>query len=450
MRTLQKMQQKMSYVQIIALGYFLLILLGSLLLFLPFATAVGEETSFLTAVFTATSATCVTGLVVVDTYMHWTVFGKIVILLLIQVGGLGFMTMGVLFAMCLKQRITLRTRGILQESINALQVGGVVRLVKHALIGTAIVEAAGAALLSIRFIPVFGWGKGILFGIFHAVSAFCNAGFDLMGEYSGEYSSLTSFDNDIVINVVIMALIIIGGLGFAVWEDIRTNRFRVKRYRLHTKLVLLVTGILLLGGTALFYLLEKDNLMAGMGVRETLLTSAFSAVTARTAGFNTIDTGALTEGSKFLTIVLMFIGGSPGSTAGGIKTVTLMVLIAFVWSNLRHATGCNLFGRRLDEETVKKASTVMMISLMLVVTATITIAIIQPLPLLDVIFEIVSAIGTVGMSTGITRDLSSAVRVIIILLMYCGRLGSMSLALSFTERRRVAPIQLPTEKIMIG
>lgn len=451
MKFWHKIQYKLTYVRIIALGYLLVIVAGTGLLMLPAATRQGNETDFLTALFTATSATCVTGLVVVDTYTHWSGFGHIIILLMIQVGGLGFMTMGVLFAMFLKKRITLRTRGLLQESMNGMQMGGIIRLVRMVLRGTFIIELTGAVLLAIRFIPVFGWGKGILYGVFHSISAFCNAGFDLMGEYSGQYSSFVEFHGDILVNVVIMALIVIGGIGFFVWKDIRENKHHMKKYRLHTKMALFMTAILLVGGTVLFYLFENNNLLAGMNEKDKILAAAFSSVTARTAGFNTIDTGGLTHASKLLTMVLMFLGGSPGSTAGGIKTVTTLVLIAYVWSNLRASKGVNVFNRRLDDDVIRKASNVVVISLLMAVSASILICYLQPdLVVEDILFEVYSAIGTVGMSTGVTRDLNLVSRIIIILLMYCGRIGSMSFALSFTERKKVAPVQLPTEKIMIG
>lgn len=446
-----KMQYRLTYVRIIALGYLLVILLGTLLLMIPAAAREGTATGFLTALFTATSATCVTGLVVVDTGTHWSAFGHTVIISMIQIGGLGFVTMGVLFAMFLRKRITLRTRGLLQESMNGLQLGGIVRLVRLVLKGTLLIELAGAVLLATRFVPLFGWKKGVLYGIFHSISAFCNAGFDLFGKYSGEYASLVDFYDDVTVNVVIMGLIIVGGIGFFVWDDIKKNKLNIKKYSLHTKIVLFMTAILLAGGTVLFWLFENDNLLAGMSGKDKLLAAAFSSVTARTAGFNTIDTGGLTNASKLLTMLLMFIGGSPGSTAGGIKTVTTMVLLAYVWSNLRASKGVNIFNRRMEEDAIRKASNVVVISALLAVGAAVFICYLQPeLPAEDVLFEIFSAIGTVGMSTGLTRELDTGSRIVMILLMYCGRIGSMSFALSFTERKKVAPVQLPTEKIMIG
>ncbi|EOS76799.1 MAG: TrkH family potassium uptake protein [Lachnospiraceae bacterium] len=451
MKFLNKIQDKITYVRIIAVGYMTVILIGTLLLLLPPATRAGESTGILTALFTATSATCVTGLVVVDTATHWTAFGQTVILLMIQIGGLGFMTLGVLLALILRRRISLRTRGILQESMNYMQLGGVIRLVKITFWGTFLFEGCGAVLLAVRFIPVFGIAKGILYGIFHSVSAFCNAGFDLMGGYSGKYSSFVEFHGDVLINCVLMALVILGGLGFFVWSDLKKNGCRWKRYMLHTKITLFTTVLLLVAGTILYFLFENDNLLAQMSGKDKFLAALFSSVTARTAGFNTIDTGGLTGASKLLTMLLMFIGGSPGSTAGGIKTVTALVLVAYVWSNLRESKGVNMFQRRLDDDVIRKASNVVVLSMLMAVVSVIFICFIQPyLPVEDVMFEVFSAIGTVGMSTGLTRDLSTASRIVIILLMYCGRIGSMSFALSFTERKKVAPVQFPVEKIMIG
>ena len=447
---IKKFECKMTQTQIIALGFLLVILTGTLLLMLPFATENGQHTTFLTALFTATSATCVTGLVVADTSIHWTMFGQAVILLMIQIGGLGFITIGVVFAKLFHKQITLKVRGLLQESMNLSQMGGAVRLARRILLGTLIMEGMGAILLSIRFIPEFGFGKGLLFGVFHSISAFCNAGFDLMGGSKGAYASFTAYSNDFLVNMVIMVLIVVGGIGFIVWDDIRKHKWHFKQYMLHTKLVLTVTVVLIFGGTLLFWIFERNNLMADMGVKETILTSMFSSVTARTAGFNTIDTAGLSNSSKLLTMVLMFIGGSPGSTAGGIKTTTVIVLLIYVFSNLRNERGSSVFNRSFEEDAIKKASNVMIIYLVLALVAIIAICHIEPLAMDDVMFEVFSAIGTVGMSTGITRDLSTLSRVIIILLMYCGRIGGLSFAMSFLEKKKTAPIRYPEEKVMIG
>ena len=445
----KKWHSKMTATRTIALGFLAIILIGTLLLMLPVSSADGKAKDFLSSLFTATSATCVTGLVVVDTYAGWSVFGKIILLVLIQVGGLGFMTVGVFVAVLMKRNIGLKERGILQESMNALQIGGIVRLVKKITIGTFLIEGIGALLLSIRFIPRMGWLEGICNGIFHSISAFCNAGFDLMGKEE-EYSSLVAFSGDYLVNITVMLLIVIGGIGFLVWDDLQKKKFRFKEYRLHTKIVLTMTVFLILGGALSIYLLEKDGLMADMGAGESILASLFASVTARTAGFNTIDIGKMSSGSKLVTIVLMFIGGSPGSTAGGVKTTTFAVMLIFVWANLRGSHGSNVFGRRLEEEEIRKASIVVTINLLLAVGAAILLCAFQNLPTEDILLEVFSAIGTVGMSSGITRDLTSVSRVIIILLMYCGRIGSMTFALSFTERKKVAPVQLPAEKIIIG
>ncbi len=359
------------------------------------------------------------------------------------------MTIGVFVAVLMKKNIGLKERGILQESMNMLQIGGIVRLVKKITIGTFLIEGVGAVLLSIRFIPQMGWIRGIGNGIFHSISAFCNAGFDLMGK-TEEYSSLVSYSGDVLVNITIMALIVTGGIGFLVWDDLQKKKLRFKEYLLHTKIVLVVTASLLFGGALLIYLFERNHLMADMGAGEKVLTSLFASVTARTAGFNTIDVGGMSASSKLVTIVLMFIGGSPGSTAGGIKTTTFAVMLIFVWANLRNSHGSNIFGRRLEEEEIRKASIVVTINLLLAVAAAVILCGMQSFPMEDVLLEVFSAIGTVGMSSGITRQLNTVARVIIIFLMYCGRIGSMTFALSFTERKKVAPVQLPAEKIIIG
>ncbi len=443
------MKQRLSRVQTIALGFLLIIAVGTILLMLPISSKNGEVTGFLNALFTATSSTCVTGLVVVDTYTHWSLFGQAVILLLIQIGGLGFITIGVFFSIFLKRRIGLKERNLIQESMNTLQIGGTVRLVLKIVRYTVIFEIVGALLLMIRFIPQFGIAEGIWYGIFHSISAFCNAGFDLMGKME-PYSSLLLYTDDILVNVVIMALIIIGGIGFIVWDDISIHRWKIKEYMLHTKIVLAMTFVLIVLGSICFYLLEYQNLTA-LDTKGQVLASVFGAVTPRTAGFNTIDTGAYTEGTRMLTVMLMFIGGSPGSTAGGIKTTTMVVILLYVWSTLRNKSGLNIFGRRMDEDSIKKAATVFFINLLLAAIFCLAMAGMEPcLPLSDIFMEVFSAIGTVGISTGITRDVTLASKYMLIFLMYCGRIGSMSFALSFTEKTHSAPVKLPVERITIG
>ena len=440
---------RLNQVQYIALGFFFIILAGSLILTLPIASRSGEWTPFLDSMFTATSATCVTGLVVYDTFTHWNVFGQLVILLLIQIGGLGFITVGVGFSMAFRRRIGLWQRDLLKESINAMEIGGIVKLSRKIFIGTALCEGAGAILLATRFIPEFGFVKGIYYSIFHAISAFCNAGFDLMGRQQ-QYASFTSYAADPVINIVLMLLIVVGGLGFVVWSDVVSKRFRWKNYCLHTKMVISVTLILIFGGALLLFLFEQGGTIKGMSTGEQILTSLFGSVTARTAGFNTVDTGALQPESKLLTIVLMFIGGSPGSTAGGVKTTTIAVILIYVISNLRGENGCNVFHRRIGDEVIKKASMVFCLNLFLGLMSVTLILATSNLHMSDVLFEVYSAISTVGMTTGITRDLNVVGRIVIIILMYCGRIGSMTFALSFVAKPETKGLSLPEEKITIG
>lgn len=439
----------MPQTRVIAIGFAAMIIIGALLLMLPISYKGEGHVTLLDALFTATSASCVTGLVVADTYQNWTIFGQLVILSLIQIGGLGFITIGVYIAVLFKKRIGLSQREAIHESINTIEIAGVVRLTRKIIKGTILFEGIGAILLSIRFIPEKGPVKGIYYGIFHAISAFCNAGFDLMGDREA-YSSLTAYESDILINVTIMGLILIGGLGFIVWDDLYRNRWHVKRYLLHTKIVLFATLCLTILPTVLFLISERATVFQGMTVKEQILGALFSAVTPRTAGFNTVDTAALSEAGKMITIVLMFIGGSPGSTAGGIKTTTFVVMLVSAIAAIRSTYGTNIFGRRLEEDTIRKAATVFTINLGLAAAAVIAIMMCHELPFEEVLFEVFSAIGTVGMSTGITRELSALPRAILILLMYCGRLGSLSFALSFARKRVIPPVQDPVEKIVVG
>ena len=444
--------KKMSRAQIMAFGFLTVILVGTALLMLPLSNSDGQWGSFMEALFTATSATCVTGLVVVYTFQNWTIFGQIVILVMIQIGGLGFITISVLFSIFLKRKIGLAKRNLIQESISSMSLAGVVKLVRSIVKGTLILEGAGAVLLSTRFIPRFGFVKGVYFGVFHSVSAFCNAGFDLMG-CEAEYSSLVSFYDDFVVNVTIMVLIIVGGIGFIVWQDVYNNRLKFRKYCLHTKVVLIATTVLVLGGAICYGVFERNNLMADMNVYERIMTSMFASVTARTAGFNTIDLAAMSQGGKMLTVVLMFIGGSPGSTAGGIKTTTIVVFIVYIWSNIRNASGCNVMGRRISDDDIKKANMVLGLNLGLAVIAALAILMsceTQTFAIEDLLLEVFSAIGTVGLSTGITRQLNLFSRIVIMILMYCGRIGSMTFALTFAYKKKSAPLLYPEEHINVG
>ncbi|WP_455805724.1 TrkH family potassium uptake protein [Clostridium butyricum] len=438
-----------TYSQISAISFMSIILIGALLLTLPISSRSGEATPFIDALFTSASATCVTGLVVYDTYTHFSLFGQIVILSLIQIGGLGFMIIATLFSLMLKRKIGLKERGMLQESVSTIHIGGIVRLTKHILFGTVIFEAIGAIILALRFYPDMGLKQGLYNGVFHSISAFCNAGFDLMGRFEPS-SSLTLYSGDIVVNLVIMSLIVVGGVGFLVWEDIFTNKLKFCKYRLHTKIVLVVTATLIIVPAIIFYSIERTNSFAGMGTTESWLASFFQSITPRTAGFNTVNIAELSEGSILLTIILMVIGGSPGSTAGGVKTTSFAVIILSLMASIRHTEDINVFNRRLERDVIKKAYDVITIYFMCCALAVLLICALQPFGLKEVFFEVVSALSTVGMSTGITPELNSLSRVIITLLMFFGRVGSLSVELVFSEKKEYIPIRKPVEKISIG
>lgn len=438
-----------TYSQISAISFMSIILIGALLLTLPISSRSGEATPFIDALFTSASATCVTGLVVYDTYTHFSLFGQIVILSLIQIGGLGFMIIATLFSLMLKRKIGLKERGMLQESVSTIHIGGIVRLTKHILFGTVIFEAIGAIILALRFYPDMGLKQGLYNGVFHSISAFCNAGFDLMGRFEPS-SSLTLYSGDIVVNLVIMSLIVVGGVGFLVWEDIFTNKLKFCKYRLHTKIVLVVTATLIIVPAIIFYSIERTNSFAGMGTTESWLASFFQSITPRTAGFNTVNIAELSEGSILLTIILMVIGGSPGSTAGGVKTTSFAVIILSLIASIRHTEDINVFNRRLERDVIKKAYDVITIYFMCCALAVLLICALQPFGLKEVFFEVVSALSTVGMSTGITPDLNSLSKFIITLLMFFGRVGGLSVALVFSEKKEYIPIRKPVEKISIG
>lgn len=446
---LLKKIKNLSGMQLIAFGFFLLILCGALLLMLPISSRNGSATPFMTALFTATSATCVTGLILADTYTQWSTFGQIVILSLIQIGGLGFITIGTAVSMILRRKIGLKQRGWIKESFNVLDIGGVVRLIRLVLKGTLLFEGIGAIVLAIRFFPQMGLAQSIYYGIFHSISAFCNAGFDLMGRYE-QFSSFTAYYDDPVVCFTICALILIGGIGFIVWSDIAEHKWHFRKYALQTKMVLSASFVLVFGGALLFYFIEGNRLYADMSTTGKICSAFFSAITPRTAGFNTTDTGALSEGGKLLTIILMFIGGGSGSTAGGVKMATIFVLLLHLRSTLTRSMGTNIYGRRIDDATVTKAAALLCTYLFCSLAATLAICSMQNFVIGDTLFEVVSAICTVGMSTGITGELNLASQMIIAFLMYIGRLGSLSFALSFTDHKKTAHIMQPIEHINIG
>ena len=443
------MRKTISSIRIIALGYAVVVILGSLLLITPFASADGNSADLLTAVFTAVSASCVTGLVVVNTATQWSFFGQIVILVLIQIGGLGFMTIATGFTMLLKKRLGLRQRQMMIESISVESIGGIAHLTRRIILGTLLFEGTGAILLSTVFVRDFGL-KGIWYAVFHSISAFCNAGFDILGT-DVPYCSFTGYTDNITVNLTICFLILIGGIGFLVWDDLLKNKFKFKKYSFHTKIVLVMTLLLTVVSTLLFMIFEKDYTNSDAGLKQTVLASLFDNVTARTAGFNTVDTASLSPASKILTIILMFIGGSPGSTAGGIKTTTVAVIAVSTFNGIRRRESTGIFGRRFEKDAIYKASSVVFTNLMLAVFGLVAILAIQPsLDLSDMLFEVFSAIGTVGMSTGITRELLPASQIIIAFLMFSGRVGSVSFALALMEKRSSPPVKNPREKITIG
>lgn len=445
----KKIHKQMPGMQLIALGFLIMIVIGTVLLMLPISSKDRCMTDFMTALFTSTSASCVTGLVLTDTFTHWSLFGQLVLLTLIQIGGLGFISFGVTVTLIVQGKLNLRTRTLIKDSVSTLSYEGSGKLVKHIMIGTAIVEGTGAVLLSIRFIPEMGWIKGIYYGIFHSISAFCNAGFDLMG-FREPGSSLTYYVDDPVVNITMILIILIGGLGFIVWEDLYNNKFKIRRYSLQTKVVLTGTILLVFGGAFLFYILEKDASLAGMPVSTKILASFFGAVTPRTAGFNTVDCAAMSQGGKLLTVMLMFIGGCPGSTAGGVKVTTLFVLFAYFLASLKRTSTINAFNRSIDESVIRTAALVCFINLSLALSASLTIIGMQNFNLADTFFEIFSAVSTVGMSAGLTKELNTISRIIVILIMYLGRIGSLSFALSFTDRKNTAYVASPHEDINVG
>ena len=437
-------KRKLSSSQIILFGFAGAILVGTLLLLLPFATNSGQSASFWDALFTSTSAVCVTGLIVQDTATYWSAFGQSVILLLIQIGGMGVITVAAAIAMASGKKISLMQRSTMQDAISAPQVGGIVRFTGFILKGIFLFELLGALVLMTVFIPEYGL-KGIWLAVFHSISAFCNAGFDLMGTKS-PYSSLTSYADHPVVNITIMLLIVIGGIGFLTWQDIRQNGIHIRRYRMQSKVILSTTGILLAIPALYFFCFEFSA--EPMGRR--IFLSLFQSVTPRTAGFNTADLTALSETGQTLTIGLMLIGGSPGSTAGGMKTTTAAVLIACAIAIFRRRENGHFFGRRISDETVKNAVTVFLMYISLFLLGGMIISRVENLPMLTCLFETASAIGTVGLTLGITPGLHLASKLILISLMFLGRIGGLTLIFATLSANKNTLSKLPLEKITVG
>ena len=437
--------KKLSSSQIILFGFLMVILVGAGLLMLPAAAASGEGTPFLDCLFTSTSAVCVTGLIVHDTATHWSLFGQAVILLLIQIGGMGVITVAVAITMASGKRITLMQRSTMQDAISAPKVGGIVRLTRFILRGTFLIELLGALAVLPVFCRDYGW-RGVWMAIFHSISAFCNAGFDILGTESNRYPSLTGYADSPVINITIMLLIVIGGIGFLTWDDIFENKWRFHRYRMQSKVILLTTGLLIFLPAAFFFFADFSSLPAG----KRLLASFFQSVTPRTAGFNTVSLSTMSGASQGVMILLMLIGGSPGSTAGGMKTTTLAVLIANATATFRQRDSAQFFGRRVDCSAVKTAATILTMYLVLFFGGAVFISAYENLPLSACLYETASAVGTVGLTLGITPQLRIPSQMVLILLMYLGRVGGLTLIYAAHSSKKAGNAMLPQEKITIG
>ncbi len=442
--------------RVMALGFLLVILTGALLLTLPIAAKGHQSVGFHNALFTATSAVCVTGLIVVDTFDAYTVFGRVIIMLLIQIGGLGFMVFATLLMIALGRRISLRNRVLIRESMSANNLSGMVRLSKWFALLAILIELLGAALLSIRFIPMLGVSRGVWYSIFHAVSAFCNAGFDMLGGFK----SLLPFQHDPLVLLTIAGLIILGGMGFAVLTELLRNRFHFHKLTLHTKLVVIITASLLIGGTGLILALEWGNPATlgdpALNVGDRIVNAFFQSTTLRTAGFASLNQAALTDSGKLISVILMFIGASPASTGGGVKTTTMGVVVLLVLSVVRGRDTVGCFGKQLSIATVRRAITIVIISLGIVLTCTMAMSISElgkGKSMLDLVFEATSAFATVGLSSVNTPTLNQFSQSLLIPVMFFGRVGPLTLALALASKLENNPknrIHYPEDKIMIG
>ena len=437
--------KRLSSSQIIILGFAALILLGSLLLMLPISTQDGKGAGFMDALFTATSAVCVTGLIVQDTATYWSAFGQTILITLIQIGGMGVVTVAIAISLLSGKRISLKQRSTMQEAISAHKVGGIVRLTGFILKMTICFELLGAVLMAPTFCREFGMAKGIWYAVFHSISAFCNAGFDLMG-IKTPYSSLTYFAKNPAVNMTVMALIVTGGIGFMTWDDVKTHKHRIRKYRMQSKVILATTGVLILFPVLYFFFFEFGDVPLG----ERILLSLFQAITPRTAGFNTADLTGLSEVGTIVTILLMLVGGSPGSTAGGMKTTTLAVMFSTAISVFRRREHTHFFGRRIQDEAVRNAATIFMMYQILFLTGGCIISLAEGLPILTCLFETASAVGTVGLTLGITPSLGTVSRMILTLLMYIGRVGGLTLIFSAVSANQGNTARLPQEKLTVG
>ena len=438
-------KKHLSSFQLIILGFASVILLGAIILMLPVSSAEGVITPFNQTLFTSTSAVCVTGLAVLDTGSYWSVFGQVVILLLIQIGGLGVVTVAVSVFMLSGRKISLMQRSTMQNAISAHKVGGIVRLTKFILKGTLFIEMAGALALLPVFYHDFG-RKGIWMAVFHSISAFCNAGFDILGTPANPFPSITAYAENPIVNVVIMFLIIAGGIGFLTWEDICINKTHFRKYHMQSKIILVTTALLIVLPAVFFFFSDFTHLSVG----KRLLASAFQAVTPRTAGFNTMDISKMTEVSKAMIIILMLVGGSPSSTAGGMKVTTFAVMISVAAAVFqKRQNGC-FFGRRIDDDTVKNAATVFFMYISLFLLGGIAISKLENLPLVTCLYESASAVGTVGLTLGITPELGAISKLILIAQMYIGRVGGLTLIFAILPATKNTLSKLPVEKISVG
>ena len=431
--------------QLIILGFAGVILLGALILMLPIASASGAWTPFRESLFTSTSAVCVTGLVIYDSGSYWSGFGQGVILLLIQIGGLGVITIAATFLMIAGKNISLKERSAMQDAISAPAVGGIVRLTRFILKGTFFIELLGALAMLPVFCRDYGF-RGIWMSVFHSVSAFCNAGFDILGRPGNLYPSLTAYIADPLINIIVVLLIVTGGIGFLTWDDVCTHRLHLRRYRMQSKVILAATGLLILLPAVLFFFTDFSDLP----MEQRFLASLFQAVTPRTAGYNTADLTAMTEASRAVMILLMLIGGAPGSTAGGMKVTTLTVLTANAFATFRRRAEPQLFHRRLEGAAIRNASTILLLYLTLFFTGAVIISTAEGLPLSACLYETASAVGTVGLTLGLTPQLGALSQWILIVLMFLGRVGGLTLIYAAYSGRDLSCARFPQEKITVG
>lgn len=429
----------------LTLGFAILILTGGCILSLPIFTRSGEPTNLIDSIFVAASASCVTGLTTVNTAEHWNSYGHLLILFLIQIGGLGVMTLATLFPLLLRKKIGLKSRQILKEQLNIDTLQGIMKLFKYVLVFTFFIEFLGAFFLSLRFVPIFGIAKGLWYSIFHSISAFCNAGFDLLGD------SIYPYRNDNLVNITLMSLIVIGGLGFMVTAEIFRKR-SFKKLSTHAKLVLIISGFLIVIGTLAFYLIERQagGVLYKEGFKNSIMQSAFQSVSARTAGFYSVKLNQMHDTSVLLLIVLMFIGGSPGSTAGGLKTTTFGVLVLSTISIFKEEDEVTIFNKHIDSKTIRKALAIIMVYLGLIFLVIFILSLSENFKVLDIAYEVASAFGTVGASRGITGDFSNVGKIMITLSMYLGRIGPMTMAYSIGLKSKTKYIRFPEANISIG